>query len=237
MGRNDANDTTITKVWLKAAKEEMKSLEQHQVCELVDLPPGKKSISWKWGFKNKVDVDGRISSYKTRLVARGFSQQYGEDFDETFAPVVRHETIRVLLAVVAQKGLHVRQLDVKSAYLNGKREETIFMEQPEGFVDRGNEDKVWKLKKSLYGLKQSERVWNKTATDIFKELGFSQGKSDPCFYSRREKNGSMTYILLYVDDLYIYILVAGETTEITTKISKQLQNCFDIKDIGDVCHY
>lgn len=221
------------KLWLRAAEEEMKSLYQHQVWELAELPPGKKAISCKWVFKRKRDGDGRISTYKARLVARGYAQRYGEDFDETFAPVVKHETVRVLFAIAAQKGLHVRQLDVKSAYLNGELDEIIFMEQPEGFVDHDNEDKVLRLKKSLYGLKQSARVWNKTATNILSKMAFTQGKGDPCLYSRTEKNGNITYVLLYVDDLLIF----GDLPETTSRVSKQLQSHFNVKDMGDVNHY
>ena len=221
------------KLWMAGAEEEMKSLKRHEVWELADLPPGKKAISCKWVFKGKTDGDGKVTTYKARLVAKGFSQRYGEDFDETFAPVVKHETIRVLFAIAAQNGMHVRQLDVKSAYLNGELEETIFMEQPEGFIQQGQEDKVLRLKKSLYGLKQSARVWNKTAANILKKLGFSPGNSDACLYTRKEKSGSMTYILLYVDDL----LVAGESSEITATVSKQLQEHFLTKDMGEVSHY
>lgn len=221
------------KLWSAAAEEEMHCLNQHRVWELTELPPGKKTISCKWVFKAKLDGDGQIHAYKARLVARGFSQRYGEDYDETYAPVVKHETIRVLLVVAAQRGLHVRHLDVRSAYLNGELNEEIYMEQPQGFEEPGQEDKVLKLRKSLYGLKQSARVWNKRATEVFSELGFQQGIADQCLYSRKEEDGSITYVLLYVDDL----LVAGQSAESTEKVSRELQNYFDIKDLGDVSHY
>lgn len=127
----------------------MKSLNEHKVWELTDLPPGKKAITCKWVFKAKLDGEGLVHTYKARLVARGFSQHYGEDYDETFAPVVKHEIIRVLLLVAAHKRLHVRHLDVKSAYLNGKLEENIFLKQPPGFQKHGQESKVLKLWKFL----------------------------------------------------------------------------------------
>lgn len=225
--------TPREKLWHAAAEEENESLNNHQVWKLTDFPPGRKAITYKWIFKGKTDSEGNVHTYKARLVARGFSQRYGEDYDETFAPVVRHETIRVLLVIAAQRRLHVRHLDVKSAYLNGELNEEIFMEQPEGFVKPDSENKVLKLKKSLYGLKQSARVWNKRATEILVEIGFINGKADQCLYSRQEKNGSTTYILLYVDDL----LVAGESEEITKRVTKQIEKYFEIKDFGNVNHY
>lgn len=136
--------------WLVAAEQEMNSLIDHGVWSLSNLPPEKKAISCKWVFKAKLNGKGDVDSYKARLVARGFSQKYGEDYDETFAPVVKHETIKVLLTVAAQNSFDVRHLDVKSAYLNGNLEEEIFMEQPHGFVVPGQEDKVLRLHKRIY---------------------------------------------------------------------------------------
>jgi len=116
--------------WINAAKEEIKSLNKYQVWELTELPPGKKVTTCKWVFKAKWDGEGQVHTYKARLVAREFSQAYKKDYDETFAPVVKHETICTLLCVAAKRKLHVHHLDVKSAYLNGELEEEIFSEQP-----------------------------------------------------------------------------------------------------------
>ena len=127
--------------WMAAAEAEMRSLQEHDVWELTDLPSGKSAISCKWVFKAKLDSEGKVHTHKARLVARGFSQKYGEDYDETFAPVVHHETIRVLLAIAASRKLHVRQLDVRSAYLNGDIEEELYLEQPPGFKE------VWRQRK------------------------------------------------------------------------------------------
>lgn len=219
--------------WISAAEEEMKSLNEHQVWELTDLPPDKRAITCKWVFKCKLDEEGRIHNYKARLVTRGFSQCYGKDYDETFTPVVKHETIRILLGIAANKGLHVRHLDVKSAYLNSDLEEEIFLEQPPGFQKHGQESKVLKLHKSIYGLKQSARAWNKKATEALAQIGFIQGKADQCLYTRKEKNGTTTYVLLYVDD----ILVAGTSTKSTKEVGKNLQKYFKVKDLGNVKHY
>ena len=111
-------------------------------------------------FKRKLDIDGSIERYKAHLVAIDYSQQQGLDFDETFSPVTRFESLQVLLALAVQDGLHVHQLNVTTAFLNGKLEEKVYMDQPEGFVERGKEGLVCRLKYSLYGVKQAPRCWN-----------------------------------------------------------------------------
>lgn len=117
-------------------------------------------------------------------------------------------TKRILLLVVAHRKLHIRHLDVKSAYLNGELEEEIFLDQPEGFQKRRHKSKVLRFQKSLYGLKQSARAWNKRATEVLNLIGFQQKNADQCLYTRKEKDGSTTYILLYVDDLLIVVQLA-----------------------------
>lgn len=206
---------------------------EHEVWELADLPPGRKAVSCKWVFKEKTDGDGKIHTYKARLVARGFSQQYGDDYDETFAPVVKHETVRVLLTLAAQKKYHVRHLDVKSADLNGELDQEIYMDQPEGYVIPVTEGNVLKLAKSIYGLKQSTRVWNKTAAATLKKMGFKAGNADKCLYTRKEADGTTSYVLVYVDDM----MVAGATEERTKTVGDKLGKFFQMKDLGDVSHY
>ena len=122
-----------------------------------------------------------MEKYKARLVAKGYSQQYGLDYDETFSPVARFESLRTMLALAVQDGLHVNQMDVTIAFLNGKLKE-VYMDQPKGFVIRGKESLVCKLKHSLYGLKQAPKYWNFTLDKRVKELGFAQTTSDPCIY-------------------------------------------------------
>lgn len=220
-------------LWKKAAEQEMKLLHKHRVWDLVDLPHNRKPITCRWVFKTKLDGDGRPHTYKARLVARGFSQKFGEDYDETYAPIVRYDTIRVLLAVSAMKKKYIRQLDVQSAYLNGVLEEEIFMRQPPEFIQMGQENKVCRLRKSLYGLKQSAVTWNRHITEILAKLKFKRSVADPCLYTRIEKNASITYILLYVDDL----LVVGENENSTMEIKKQLDNYFEVRDLGEAKHY
>jgi len=118
-------------------------------------------------------------------------------------------------------------------YLNGELEEEIFLEQPQSVQKDGQESKVLKLRKSLYGLKQSARAWNKRATEVLAQIGFQSGKADQCLHTRREKNGTITYVLIYVDDL----LVVGTSAEVIKGVSRDLQQYFDIKDLGNVSHY
>ncbi|KAJ0833844.1 putative RNA-directed DNA polymerase [Helianthus annuus] len=143
--------------WQKAMKVEMEAINKNQTWSLVDLPRGKNVVGVKWLYKTKVGTDGKVIKYKARLLAKGYSQKYGIDYEETFAPVARFETIRIVIAVAALKGWLLHQMDVKSAFLNGELTEEIYVEQPEGFKVKGSENKVYRLHKALYGLKQAPR--------------------------------------------------------------------------------
>ena len=166
-------------VWREAMDVEMKSIEKNRTWQLVDLPKGKDVIGLKWVNKTKYNEDGSVQKYKARLVAKGYSQQPGVDFNETFAPVVRMETIRTVLALAAQLELQVFQLDVKSAFLNGELEEEVYVKQPQGFEVEGKEGKVYKLHKALYGLKQAPRAWNSKIDAYFLQNGFVKSPSEP----------------------------------------------------------
>jgi len=140
----------------------------------VELPENRKVIGSKWVYKVKVDSDGRVERYKARLVAQGFTQQRGADYDEAFSPVVRMESLRTVVGLLVRNGLRLHQLDVTTAFLNGKLEEVVYMRQPEGFVAKGREQLVCRLTRSIYGLKQSSRCWNSTTDGALKQLGFLQ---------------------------------------------------------------
>ena len=142
--------------WKAAADSEFKSLMDNETWDLVDLPDGREAISCRWVFKVKHTSDGKVERFKGRLVAKGYSQKHGIDYDETFSPVVRFPSIRVLLAYAVQNKMIVHQMDAVTAFLNGELEEEIYMRQPEGYVMPGKEHMVCKLKKSLYGLKQAQ---------------------------------------------------------------------------------
>ena len=216
--------------WEKAMEVEMQSLEENSVWDLVELPEGKRAIGNKWVYKVKTGADGLIERYKARLVAQGFSQKYGDDYDETFCPVVRLESLRVLIALAVQYGLKLHQVDVTTAFLNGELEEEVYMRQPEGFITQGKEHMVCKLNKSIYGLKQSPRCWNTALDNQLKQMGFIQSVSDPCIYT--DAGGDKFFIGVYVDD----IILAGHSDKRIQEVKDALAMQFDIKDIGNL-HY
>lgn len=144
--------------WKEAIQSEVESILSNHTWELVDLPPGNKPIGHKWIFTKKLRPDGTIEKYKSRLVAKGFRQKEGLDFIDTYSPVIRITSIRLLIAISSIYDLEIHQMDVKTAFLNGELDEEIYMEQPEGFIVKGKEKKVCKLIKSLCGLKQSAKT-------------------------------------------------------------------------------
>ena len=158
---------------------ELQSLHKNQVWELSELLLGRKFIGSKWVFKWKHDADGNFERYKARLVAQGYNQKYGIDYDETFYTVIRFESVWTLIALAAKHKLHLHQLTVATAFLNDDLKEEIYMRQPEPFEVKGKERLVCKLKRSIYGLKQSSRCWNEA---LDKYLGFKQSKNDPWIY-------------------------------------------------------
>ena len=167
---------------------------------MANLPEGKKTIGCKWvfakkeGFSNQEDV-----RYKARLVAKGYSQKERIEYNEVFSQDVKHSSIRVLLALVAQLNLELVQLDVKTAFLHGDLEEEIYMTQPEGFKVDGKENMVCKLEKSLYGLKQYSRQWYKQFDKFMLQQRYIKSKYDHCVYLHKLEDNSFIYLLLYVD--------------------------------------
>ena len=192
--------------WEAAINDELRSIVLNAVWTLMRAPKGVNIVSCKWVFKIKRLPDGRIDRDKARLVARGFSQQYGVDYDETFAPVVRMETLRVLLAIAAAENLEIHQMDVITAYLASKLEEEIYMAPPAGVPD--TEGLVCRLWKGLYGLKQSARAWNQRLTGELKRIGLRATAADPSVWVSEDRGLILT---LYVDDM---VLIARETQEV-----------------------
>ena len=186
--------------WREAMKKEMESLYENEVWDLVEPPKGRKIVGSKWVFKEKMGADGTTERYKARLVAQGFSQKRGLDYDETFSPVVRTESVRSMIALAATDNLLLHQMDVTTAFLNGTLEEEVYMKQPEGFATKGKEHLVCKLKKSIYGLKQSPRCWNVELDDHLCDIGFTQSTSDPCIYT---SEGGSVLLAVYVDDVLL----------------------------------
>ena len=152
--------------------------------------------------------------YKACIVAKGFRQEYGVDFDEVFSPVVKMTTLRFLLGVVALEDLELLQLDVKTAFLHGDLDEEIYMEQPQGFASPGREHLVCRLCKSLYSLKQAPRQWYRTFDEFVQSLGFLRSDEDHCLYSKDAPDGSPIYLILYVDDMLLSDRHTGEFAEL-----------------------
>lgn len=159
-------------VWKAAMDQEIDAIEKNQTWQLVDLPTGHKPIDLKWVFKQKTDQNGKVAKHKARLVAKGYVQRHGIDYDEVFAPVTRLETVRLLLALAAKHAWEVHHLDVKSAFLNGILQEEVYVSQPKGYVKQGFENKVYKLFKALYGLRQAPWAWYSRLSQYLLKLGF-----------------------------------------------------------------
>ena len=221
--------------WKKAMYEEFSSLTKHKTWDLVDLPDRANLVGCKWVFKTKRRADGEIDKFKSRLVAQGYSQEEGVDFDEVFAPVAKYKSIRTVLAIANQLNLDVHQMDVKTAFLNGDLNEDIYMKQPEGFVSKKFPAKVCKLNKSLYGLKQSARMWNMKIDEYLKAAKYTQSEADPCIYYRTEIVDGKTLIMIiavYVDDT---ILLSNDT-DLMLLEKKRLSERFEMDDRGEI-HY
>jgi hypothetical protein len=162
----------------------MESILTNGTWEICDLPVRCKPMGCKWIFKKKLKRDGTVDKYKARLVAKRFTQKKGEDYFDTYSPVARLITIHVLIALAASHDLLIHQMDVKTTFLNGELDEEIYMKQPEGFVMHGQENMVCRLRKSLYGLKQTPKQWHEKFDRILTSTGFVVNEADTCVYYR-----------------------------------------------------
>ncbi|KAK9679020.1 Reverse transcriptase (RNA-dependent DNA polymerase) [Popillia japonica] len=203
--------------WHAAMKEEMDALQDNNTWIMTSLPPGKRLIGCKWVYKLKTDSEGNIQRYKARLVAKGFTQR------ETFAPVVRYESIRMLLAIAASEDLEISKFDGKTAFLNGDLEEELYMEPPPGLEQQQERGLVCKLQRSLYGLKQAPRCWNSKFVNFLNQFHFMQIESDKCVFIGNISEEKV-YLALYVDDG----LVISRSTAAINKILQYLKKCFQI---------
>jgi hypothetical protein len=215
--------------WQQAMREEMDSLDTHEVMEYVERPNGQKIILVHWIFSTKNDAHGNVTRFKARLVAQGCRQIPGIDVGEVFAPTSSYGARRAVLAVAATQNLEIHQVDVKTAFLNGELEEEVYVTQPPGF-ENGNTRVVCKLRKALYGLKQAPRAWHKTLSDKLSVMGYSVCKSDAGVCIRRAPDGNLSFILVYVDDLLIVARVIAEVEWGKELLKKD----FTIHDLGEV---
>ncbi|KAM1578272.1 hypothetical protein ACFX1Z_039846 [Malus domestica] len=218
--------------WQKAMEAEIGMIEKNCTWELVDRPFDKPVVGVKWIYKTKLNLDGSIQKNKARLVAKGYSQKPGIDFNETFAPVARLDTIRTLIGLAAHKGWKLFQLDVKSAFLNGVLNEEVYVDQPLGFVIRGKEDKVYKLKKALYGLKQAPRAWYKEIDSHFCNSGFHRSPSEATLYIKATEAGILI-VSLYVDD----IIYTGSSAALMNEFKTEMMGKYEMSDLGLLHHF
>jgi Reverse transcriptase (RNA-dependent DNA polymerase) len=216
--------------WEKAMNEEIDSLEKNKTWEVCKLPDGKKAIGSKWVFKTKLDANGNVVRRKARAVAKGFSQKFGVDYDEVFAPVARSATFRIFLSFAGKRNLSVIQYDIVTAFLNGTIEEEIYMLPLPGF-ERADK-MVYRLKKSLYGLKQAARAWNKALHESLTRHGCKRDQTDHCLYSLTS-GGDIVHLLIHVDDVLAATSNAKLLDELMTKVGKD----FELKCLGEAKCY
>ena len=219
--------------WKSAIWEEIQALEKNGTWELAELPRGKNPVGCKWIFTVKHKADGSVERFKARLVAKGFTQSYGIDYKETFAPVAKLNTIKVLLSLALNLDWPLHQLDVKNAFLNDDLEEGVYMEVPPGLETHMNSNKVCKLKKSLYGLKQSPRAWFERFTKAVKKCGFFQCQTDHTLFVKHSSGGRITVLIVYVDD----IILTGDDEKEMDGLKKFLAREFEIKDLGNLKYF
>ena len=221
----EAMNAEDAKQWEAAMQREYDSIMKNGTWTLVPRPKGAKVVKSRWVLRIK-DVN---NLYKARFCAKGFTQRWGEDYDETFAPVAKYASIRILFALLAgRKNTKIHQMDVNTAFLNSILDEVVYVEQPEGFEIPGKEDYVCLLRKALYGLKQSPRAWFQLIATVLVDFDFQQCESDPCIFIHKNANGECTYIALYVDDL----IIAGDNEDDISTIKRRLSERFDMKDLG-----
>ena len=213
--------------WKLAEQAELDSMTKHQVFTHMVLPRGKKTIDTKWVYALKYK-DGVIYKYKARLVAKGYEQQYGVDFEETFAPVARLTSLRIVLAIAAKLRFDIQQMDVETAFLNATLEEEVYIKVPEG-VTRVEGCNCIRLNKALYGLKQSPREWYENINGYLQSLGFKRLQSEHCLYIYARSN-EICLISLYVDDL----IIAGTNKEVTSRVKENMNTRYSMKDLGNV---
>ena len=206
-------------------KQEFHSLQKNDTWELVNLPPGRKLVKCKLVYKTKFVVYGSPLKYEAILVAKGYSQFQGIDYNETFAPVAKMDSIRLALAIAASRQWEVHHMDVKCSFINGDMKEDIYMQKLEVFVS--NPSLVCRLKKSLYWLKQSPKAWYVKIDGFLLSLSFVQCKSDPNVYLKLI-HGSLMIIVLYVDDL----LITGSSKKEIASLKDEMNRAFSMTDLG-----
>lgn len=217
--------------WRQAIETELLALEENQTWDVVPCPPSVKPLGSKLVFSVKHRPDGSIDRYKARLVVLGNKQEYGLDYDETFAPVAKMTTVRTILALAASQSWSLHQMDVKNAFLHGDLKEEVYIRLPNGMPTSSSND-VCKLKRSLYGLKQAPRVWFETFRSTLLGFSFTQSLHDSSLFLRRTSKG-IVVLLVYVDDM----IITGSDKEAISEIQNLLHSTFHMKDLGQLNYF
>ena len=224
-----AMQSTDAAKWTEACAAEVASLIENNVYSIVDRPQHKQTVTSKWIFKKKRGMTGEVEKYKARLVARGFTQEEGIDYTDTFSPTVRFESIRIMLAETAAHGLHTAQMDVTTAFLYADLKEEVYLEIPDGMFEAPMAGKVLRLWKALYGLKQSSRMWNLHIDNVLGKFGLLRLTADFCIYVIGEGE-SRVVLGLYVDDMFIMAALLDKLGAVKVF----LHSNFRMKDLGEV---
>ena len=215
--------------WLQAQSDELEALNQNDTWSLTTLPPHRTAIDCKWVYAHKLDEHGNIIRHKARLVAKGFLQKDGIDFHETFAPVMKYKSLRIILALTVQGNYELKQMDVITAFLNADIEEEVYMKQPKGYEQGKN--LVCKLNKAIYGTKQAPHNWNGVLNEFIISVGFTRLVSDCCVYVKITVTNHLIIIGVFVDDITIAYELVDEQEWLSIK--SLFMNKFRMKDLGD----
>ncbi|RDX67605.1 hypothetical protein CR513_53499, partial [Mucuna pruriens] len=219
--------------WVQVMKEEMEVLEKNLTWEIVDRPKDKRPVGCRWIYTMKCKSDGTLERYKVRLVAKGYTQTYGIDYEETFVPIAKMNTVRVIISLAAHFTWNLQQFDVKNAFLHGDLEKEVYMEIPLGFYSHNEKNKVCKLKKALYGLKQSPRAWFGRFSQVMISLGYRQSQGDHTLFIKHSPNGKLTLLLVYVDDM----IVIGDDEIEKLNLKEKLIPQFEMKELGKLKYF
>ncbi|GJV22098.1 retrovirus-related pol polyprotein from transposon TNT 1-94 [Tanacetum coccineum] len=205
------------------------TIEPKNIKEAMADHRGKNVIALKWLWKNKCDAENIVVRNKSRLVAKGYKQEEGIDFEESFAPVARLEAVRMFIAFAAHRNITIFQMDVKTAFLNGPLKEEVYVSQPEGFIDPEFPNHVYRLKKALYGLKQAPRAWYDKLSSFLIEHGFNKGIIDPTLFTRRH-GGDILLVQVYVDD----IIFGSTNPDFSKRFANLMKNNFEMSMMGEL---
>jgi hypothetical protein len=223
----EAMSSNEKKLWSQDMHEEMYSLDHCDMWDLASFTKGRKAIGCKWIFKNKIGADGNLKRYKARLLDKGYSQREGVEFNEIFSHVAKLTSIGFLLSISSTSNFEIEKMDVKTAFLHQDLDEEIYMRQPNGFVVKGKEELVCKLKRSLYGLKKSPRMWYQNFDAFALKIGYVRSEEDHYVYIKLIDD-QILIIILYVDDM----LFIGNNKVMIKELKAQLSNIFEMKYLG-----